>query len=95
MELIKRVLKACLYRCPLLYEFVIIVLRRATTERRVLIRILRRGDTVIDVGANDGLIPVQFDDTNIPGTPDCLNFLCLIPDIHSRELASVVNLLQQ
>jgi FkbM family methyltransferase len=60
MDLIKRVLKACLYRCPLLYEFVIIVLHRATTERRVLLRILRRGDTVIDVGANDGNYTLEF-----------------------------------
>jgi FkbM family methyltransferase len=60
MELIKRVLKTCRYRCPSLYEFVRRARRTATTERRVLLRILRRGDTVIDVGANYGNYTVEF-----------------------------------
>jgi len=53
-----------------------------------LLKFLHQFGYIFSYVSKDGLISVQVDDTNIPGAPDCLapNFLCIIPDIHSRKL---------
>lgn len=59
---------------------------------RDLLEFLHQFGYVFYYIGKDGLILVRSDGTDVPGTPGCMNFLCVIPGVHGRSLVSLSSL---
>jgi FkbM family methyltransferase len=59
---LRRTLLHQLAKRPTLYRWLMQVTGRGTVEKRHYLRLIRRGDTVFDVGANFGVFTVLFSD---------------------------------
>jgi FkbM family methyltransferase len=59
---IRRVSQVALARFPRLYDATLRAVGRGSAEKKAYLRVLRRGDIVLDIGANDGYFTLLFSD---------------------------------
>ena len=58
----RRSTQVLLARHPRLYSRVIASARPGSVEKKVFLQVIREGDVVVDVGANDGYFTLLFSD---------------------------------
>src|SRR5271165_4314514 len=59
---VRRIVRRLLARVPRIYLFLLKALRRGSVEKRFYLSIVRKGDVVIDIGANVGYFTMLFAD---------------------------------
>jgi len=60
--IIIRTLQKFLARVPVLYRAILLVLGRGSVEKRLYLSLIRKGNTVFDIGANQGYFTILFSD---------------------------------